>query len=100
MPRSWRNSLRPSCACTVGETDIVRYAQAEGYLQFADNRALVLVEEAVAPAALDRAELQTRLDEARATAERAQDGSEKKARALRDARRAEAFLAVAGATEH
>ena len=78
------------------DTDIVRYAQAEGYLQFADNRALVLVEEALAPEALDRAELQTRLDEARALAERAQDGSEEKARALRDARRAEAFLAVLG----
>ena len=31
------------------ETDIVRFAQAEGYLQFAENRALVLVEEAIAP---------------------------------------------------
>ena len=31
------------------ETEIVRYAQGEGYLQFADNRALVLVEEAVPP---------------------------------------------------
>jgi F-type H+-transporting ATPase subunit epsilon len=29
------------------ETEIVRFAQAEGYLQFADNRALLLVEEAI-----------------------------------------------------
>ncbi len=79
------------------ESEIVRYAQAEGYLQFDDNRALVLVEEAVAPEALDRAELQARLEEARATAERAPEGSEERARALRDARRAEAFLGVAGA---
>jgi F-type H+-transporting ATPase subunit epsilon len=28
------------------ETDIVRYKQGEGYLQFAENRALVLVQEA------------------------------------------------------
>ncbi|MGA8364621.1 MAG: F0F1 ATP synthase subunit epsilon [Solirubrobacteraceae bacterium] len=28
------------------ETDIVRFAQGEGYLQFAENRALVLVQEA------------------------------------------------------
>jgi F-type H+-transporting ATPase subunit epsilon len=28
------------------ETDVVRFAQAEGYLQFAENRALVLVREA------------------------------------------------------
>ncbi len=28
------------------ETDIVRFTQGEGYLQFADNHALVLVQEA------------------------------------------------------
>ena len=78
------------------ETDIVRFAQAEGYLQFGDNRALVLVEEAIAPEALDRATLETRLGEARAAAERAEEGSEAKARALRDIRRYEAFLEVAG----
>ncbi len=78
------------------ESEIVRYAQAEGYLQFADNHALVLVEEAIAPEALDREAFQTRLTEARAAAERAEDGSEEQARALRDAKRYEAFLAVAG----
>ncbi len=31
------------------EGDIVRFVQAEGYLQFADDRALVLVEEAIEP---------------------------------------------------
>src|ERR1700730_5300799 len=40
------------------ESDIVRFAQAEGYLQFADNRALVLVEEEIQPDALVRATLQ------------------------------------------
>jgi F-type H+-transporting ATPase subunit epsilon len=78
------------------ESEIVRYAQAEGYLQFAENQALLLVEEAIAPEALDRPTFQTRLSEARAAAERAEDGSEEKARALRDAKRYEAFLAVAG----
>src|ERR1700759_5588697 len=43
------------------ETDIVRFAQAEGYLQFGDNRALILVEEAHAPDALDRATIETKL---------------------------------------
>jgi F-type H+-transporting ATPase subunit epsilon len=76
------------------ETEIVRYAQAEGYLQFVENRALVLVEEAVAPGDLDRAALQTRLSEARTAAEQAAEGSEAQARALRDAKRYEAFLAV------
>jgi F-type H+-transporting ATPase subunit epsilon len=76
------------------ESEIVRFAQAEGYLQFAENRALVLVEEAIAPEALDRSTFETKLSEARAAAERAKDGSEDKARALRDVRRYEAFLSV------
>ena len=76
------------------ESEIVRFAQAEGYLQFSENQALVLVEEAIAPEALDRATFETRLSEARAAAERAEEGSEEKARAQRDARRYEAFLAV------
>jgi F-type H+-transporting ATPase subunit epsilon len=77
------------------ESEIVRFAQAEGYLQFVENRALVLVEEAIAPDALDRPTFETKLSEARAAADRAGEGSEEKARALRDARRYEAFLAVA-----
>src|SRR5271165_6652643 len=68
------------------ETEIVRFAQAEGYLQFAKNRALVLVEEAIAPDALDRAALQAKLSDARAASERAEAGSEQLARALRDIR--------------
>ena len=78
------------------ESEIVRFAQAEGYLQFAENQALLLVEEAIPPERLDRDSLETRLAEARASAERAEEGSEQRARALRDARRCEAFLAVAG----
>jgi F-type H+-transporting ATPase subunit epsilon len=78
------------------EGEIVRFAQAEGYLQFSENRALLLVEEAIAPASLDRQRLQGRLSEAQAAAERAPQDSEEKARALRDAKRCEAFLAVAG----
>lgn len=76
------------------ESDVVRFAQAEGYLQFAENKALVLVEEAITPQALDRATYETRLNEARTAAERAAEGSEEQARALRDIKRYEAFLAV------
>ena len=47
------------------ESEIVRFAQAEGYLQFAENRALVLVEEAIAPDAIDRATLESKLSDAR-----------------------------------
>lgn len=77
------------------DEDVVRFAQAEGYLQFQDNHALVLVEEAQRPERLDRAALGARLSEALDQAERAPDGSEQQARARRDARRCEAFIAVA-----
>jgi F-type H+-transporting ATPase subunit epsilon len=76
------------------ETEIVRFAQAEGYLQFAENRALVLVEEAIAPEDLDRSTLESRLAEARSAAELAEEGTEQQARAERDSRRYEAFLSV------
>jgi F-type H+-transporting ATPase subunit epsilon len=76
------------------DSEVVRFAQAEGYLQFADNRALVLVEEAIAPEAIDRETFQARLKEAQRAAEEAQEGTERQARAQRDIRRYEAFLAV------
>lgn len=76
------------------EADVVRFAQAEGYLQFAENRALVLVEEAIEPDALDRSQLEAKLFEARTNAERAPQDSEERARASRDVRRYEAFLSV------
>jgi F-type H+-transporting ATPase subunit epsilon len=76
------------------ESEIVRFAQAEGYLQFADNRALLLVEEAIPPDQLDSSTLESKLSDARAAAERAAEGSEALARAERDMRRYEAFLAV------
>ena len=78
------------------ESEIVRYAQAEGYLQFAENRALLLVEEAIPPDQLDRPTLESRLSDARAAAERAEEGTEALARAQRDVRRYEAFLGIAG----
>ena len=50
------------------ETDIVRYAQAEGYVQMSENGALLLVEEAVEPERLNAAELAERVATARARA--------------------------------
>ncbi|HTC60908.1 MAG TPA: F0F1 ATP synthase subunit epsilon [Solirubrobacteraceae bacterium] len=76
------------------EGEIVRFAQAEGYLQFAENRALVLVEEAIAPDQIDHATLEAKLAEARQAAAQAPEDSEEHARGLRDAKRYEAFLAV------
>jgi F-type H+-transporting ATPase subunit epsilon len=76
------------------EDEIVRFAQAEGYLQFSENHALVLVEEAIAPGKLDRPAFEAKLADAKTAAERAEQGSEEHARALRDIKRYEAFLAV------
>ena len=76
------------------EGDIVRFAAAEGYVQFAENRALVLLEQALSPEQIDRDELEGRLANARGQAQSAQDGSEEQARAEREIRRCEAFLAI------
>jgi F-type H+-transporting ATPase subunit epsilon len=76
------------------ESEIVRFAQGEGYLQVVDNSALVLVEEAIAPEDLDRGAFEARVKEARDAVERAEEGSEEQARAKREIKRYEAFLKV------
>ena len=78
------------------ESDVVRYAQAEGYLQVAGGRALILVEEAIPPDELDSGQLRERLEQARREAERADEDSEERRRAERDIQRLEAFAAIAG----
>jgi F-type H+-transporting ATPase subunit epsilon len=78
------------------ESDVVRFAQGEGYLQVVDNSALVLVEEAIAPDEIDRSAFESRLKEARDAVERAEEDSEERARAEREVKRYEAFLEVAG----
>jgi F-type H+-transporting ATPase subunit epsilon len=79
------------------ESDVVRFAQGEGYLQVVDNSALVLVEEAIPPENIDRGAFESRLKEARDAAERAEEGSEERSRAEREVRRYEAFLEVLSA---
>jgi F-type H+-transporting ATPase subunit epsilon len=78
------------------ESDVVRFAHGEGYLQAIDNSALVLVEEAIPPDEIDRSAIEAKLKEAREAAERAEEGSEERARAEREVRRYEAFLECAG----
>ena len=69
-----------------------RFAQAEGYLQVADNRVLVLVEEAIPPDEMDRSAFESRLKEAEQALERAEEDSEEHARAEREVKRYRAFL--------
>ncbi len=77
------------------ESDIVSFAQAEGYLQVADNRAMVLVEEAHPPDQLDMGQLRERLEQAERELESSEEDSERQRVAERDKRRWEAFLEIA-----
>jgi F-type H+-transporting ATPase subunit epsilon len=77
------------------ESEVVRFAQAEGYMQIANNRALILVEEAHAPNELDSGELRDRLKQAESELESAGDDSERRRVAERDKQRLERFLEIA-----
>jgi F-type H+-transporting ATPase subunit epsilon len=78
------------------ESEIVRFAQAEGYIQVAGNHVMVLVEEAVPPEDLDVSSLRDRLSEAeRELGEATDEEPERKRVAERDKRRLEQFLSIA-----
>jgi F-type H+-transporting ATPase subunit epsilon len=74
------------------ESDVVRFAQGEGYLQVVENSALVLVEEAIAPDDIDRSSFESKLKEAQSNVENAEEGTEERSRAEREVKRYEAFL--------
>jgi len=77
------------------DSDVVSFAQSEGYLQMAENHALLLVEEAHEAGELDAGELRERLQQAEKELENAGENSEKRRVAQRDKRRWEAFLRIA-----
>ena len=77
------------------ESDVVRLAQGEGYLQVGNNRAMLLLEEAHPPGELDVAQLRERLSKAEDALSAAEHGTEEERRALRDKRRWETFQRIA-----
>ena len=77
------------------ESDVVRYAQGEGFLQIAGEHALVLVDEVFEVDQLDRSDLQDRLKRAEDEISKAEEGTEEMRAAERDKRRYEAFLKIA-----
>jgi F-type H+-transporting ATPase subunit epsilon len=79
------------------ETDVVTFAQGEGYIQVADGNVLILVEEAVDPSELNAGELRDQIKEADARLAAAPEDSEGYRLATRDKRRWEAFLEIASA---
>jgi len=79
----------------VSESEVVRFAQAEGYMQVANNRALLLVEEAIPPDQLDASDLRNRLQTAERELESAGEDTERRRVAERDKHRLERFLQIA-----
>ena len=77
------------------ESDVVRYAQGEGFLQVYGNRALLLVDEIFEIDELNSGDLEERLRRAESEIEKAEEGTEELRAAERDKRRYEAFLELA-----
>ena len=77
------------------ESEVVRYAQGEGWLEVFANRARVLVAEAVEPDKLDAGELKQQLADAEQRLSEAEEDSAAHEVAERDRARAEAFIKIA-----
>lgn len=77
------------------ESEIVRFAQGEGYVQVSPDGVLILVEEATAPEDLDADELESRLTAAQHELDAAETGSEEARLAAQAVRRWGAFLRIA-----
>jgi F-type H+-transporting ATPase subunit epsilon len=77
------------------ESEIVRYAQGEGFLQVYGNHVLLLVDEIFEVDELNSGDLEERLSRAESEVEKAEEGSEERRAAERDKRRYEAFLELA-----
>jgi F-type H+-transporting ATPase subunit epsilon len=77
------------------ESDVVRFAQGEGFLQVAGTHALVLVDEVFPVDELDSGELRSRLDRAEQELRDSEEDTEERRAAERDKRRYEAFLKIA-----
>jgi F-type H+-transporting ATPase subunit epsilon len=77
------------------ESDIVRLAQGEGYVQVSREVVLLLVQDAVDPSSLDAADLQDRLRRAEEAERDSEEDSEERRQAVRDRKRWEAFIKIA-----
>ena len=77
------------------DSEVLRFAQGEGFLQMSGTHALVLVDEVFPIDALDASTISDRLREAEQRVERAEEDSEEQRQAERDRRRYEAFSQLA-----
>jgi F-type H+-transporting ATPase subunit epsilon len=78
------------------DSEVLRFAQGEGFLQMSGTHALVLVDEVFPIDELDAGTISERLREAEQRLERAEADSEEARQAARDQRRYEAFSKLAG----
>ena len=79
----------------VTESEVLRFAQSEGYMQVGGNHAMLLVQDIQKPDELDTGVLRERLSEAEHELEQAGDDTERRRVALREQKRWQAFLKVA-----
>jgi F-type H+-transporting ATPase subunit epsilon len=77
------------------ESEVVRYAQGEGFLQMTGELALILVDEVFPIDELNSSELQDRARRAEEELSNAEEGSEEARAAARDKRRYDAFVKLA-----
>ena len=79
----------------MGDNEVKRFAQGEGYLQMTENHALLLVEEAIPAEELNVDDLRAKLGEAEARLEKAEAESAAYDRAKNDVARYTLYLAIA-----
>ena len=76
------------------DSEVIRYAQGEGFLQMTGDRALILVDEVFGVDDLNASDLQDRLQRAQDEVSSSEEGTEERRAAERDQRRYEAFLKI------
>ena len=77
------------------DSEVIRFAQGEGFIQMSGTHALVLVDEVFPIDELDAGMIDDRLREAENALDRAGDDSEERRQAEREKRRYEAFAKLA-----
>jgi F-type H+-transporting ATPase subunit epsilon len=77
------------------DSEVIRYAQGEGFLQMSGDRALILVDEVFGVDDLNASDLRDRLQRAQDEVSSSEEGTEERRAAERDQRRYEAFLKLA-----
>jgi F-type H+-transporting ATPase subunit epsilon len=77
------------------DSEVLRFAQGEGFLQMSGTHALVLVDEVFPVDEIDAGTMRDRLREAEHRRDRADEDSEERRQAEREIRRYEAFVRLA-----